>query len=67
VQGTTGGGKMGQTETRHTEKANLFQVLKAEYENNFPAAVASLKASMEPEDVEEVVKLFEDYKKQIRK
>jgi hypothetical protein len=53
---------MGQTETRHTEKSNYFQVLKARYENDFDSAVASIQASMEPEDVAEVDKLIENWK-----
>jgi hypothetical protein len=54
---------MGMTETRHTEKANLFQVLKARHENDFDSAVASIQASMEPDDVADVLRLFEEWKK----
>jgi hypothetical protein len=56
---------MGQAETRHTEKAIYFQILKAAYENNFAAAISSARASMDKEDIADVDKEFEEYKRRI--
>ncbi|MCL1881727.1 MAG: hypothetical protein FWF76_06070 [Oscillospiraceae bacterium] len=52
-----------QTETRHAEKSSLFKLLLAEYTGDIYTKIAHTKASMEKEDVEDVMNEFEKWKK----
>ncbi|MCL1880869.1 MAG: hypothetical protein FWF76_01670 [Oscillospiraceae bacterium] len=53
---------MAQTETHHAEKSSLFKLLLAEYTGDIYTQIAHTKASMEKEDVEDVMNEFEKWK-----
>jgi hypothetical protein len=63
-----GGAGMAQVDTRHYEKEKLISLLIAELEpQTLPLQIAQTKAKMEPSDVDEVMKQFEEYKKTVSK
>ncbi len=49
-------------ETRHTEKAILFQLLDAAETGEWMRVLSHIMATMEPEDVELVQKQYADFK-----
>jgi len=53
-------------DTRHTEKTTLFSLLEAEYTKDIKTQIRRMKASMEPEDVEQVLREFEEWKAERR-
>jgi len=55
---------MAQTETRHAEKSKLFSLFMAEYTGDIKSQIAHTKASMEKEDIADVVREFEEWKKE---
>jgi hypothetical protein len=54
---------MPQTETRHAEKSKLFSLLLAQETGDIHTQIAHAKASMEKEDIADVIREFEDWKK----
>jgi hypothetical protein len=54
---------MPQTETRHAEKSKLFSLLLAQETGDIHTQIAHAKASMEKEDIDEVMAIFESREK----
>jgi len=53
---------MAQTETRHAEKSSLYRLLVAEYSGDVRSQIYQAKAQMEQEDIDAVMKTFEEWK-----
>ncbi|MCL2035771.1 MAG: hypothetical protein FWG83_00065 [Oscillospiraceae bacterium] len=56
---------MAQVDTRHAEKDKLFSLMLAEFTGDFKSLIASTRAKMEKEDIEDVVQEFERFKKSL--
>ena len=55
---------MAQIDTRHAERTKLFALLEAKYmPENIDLQIARTKAAMEKEDINDVIKEFEEIKK----
>jgi hypothetical protein len=55
---------MAQIDTRHAEKDTLFKLLVAKHDpQNLDLQIANTRASMEQEDIENVLREFEEWKK----
>ena len=53
---------MAQTDTRHAERSQLFSLLVAEYTGDVRTQIYQTQAHMEQEDIEAVIKTFEEWK-----
>jgi len=50
-------------DTRHAEKNYLFSLYEAQFTGDIKTQISRLEASMEKEDVEQVLQKFEEWKK----
>ena len=57
---------MAQIDTRHAEKDKLFALLLAEFTGDFQAQIANTRAKMEKDDIDDVMREFEQFKQQYK-
>jgi hypothetical protein len=58
---------MTQIDTRHEEKNTLMALLISKYfPENIDMQIAQARAKMEPSDIEEVIKEFEEFKNSLK-